>query len=785
MSSNKSRALFFLKKKKKLIFNIPDFLTINIFDWEKNKEKFLKEIKKKFKNDILIIRSSASDEDKKKNTNAGKYTSVENIKASNNKSLIFAINKVKESIKSERNLNNSDEIIVQKMIKNVLLSGVIFTKLIENGSNYYSINYDDISGKTNLVTSGKSKNSNKMLYIRRERLKYLRSKRFIKLIEAVQDLEKKLNSENLDIEFAMDKNFKTFLFQVRPLFFKKKNLKEEVNLELSKVSKKIDSKLKSSNSKFGNQGILGNMPDWNPAEIIGQYPTNLSRSLFANLITNDIWALAREEIGYQKILKKKLVDYFAGQPYVDVRLSFNSFIFKEVPSKIKNQLVNHWLETLKNNTEYHDKVEFMICLTCYTFDDSLFLKKKLPQNIKKKEKDLLINILKKKTINFIKDKKIIDRQITRIFKLEEYIEKKYKNLNLISEIKDRIHLCRKYGTLPFSILARFAFISQAILDSLIRKQIISAEEKNFFARSVKTVTTSFINDLKLYKRKKIEKKLFYKKYGHLRPGTYDILSKNYKEAKFLSHIDSRKISPTKVKHFKLSKNSYLKFKKLLAKEKINLDPEAFFDFFYKSIKFREEAKFIYSKQINKILILLKKLSKKFKISKNEIAFVDLKSIYQIDKNFARNKIKNYKLRNLARKNQSLFELNKRIKLPQLIFDKTAPYVIPHITNSANFITSKKITSKTIEINPGTINKNISKKIVLIASADPGYDWIFDKSIFGLITKFGGANSHMAIRCSELNLPAAIGVGEKKYLELVKSKDIELNCNLKKIDIIKW
>lgn len=305
MSSNKSRALFFLKKKKKLIFNIPDFLTINIFDWEKNKEKFLKEIKKKFKNDILIIRSSASDEDKKKNTNAGKYTSVENIKASNNKSLIFAINKVKESIKSERNLNNSDEIIVQKMIKNVLLSGVIFTKLIENGSNYYSINYDDISGKTNLVTSGKSKNSNKMLYIRRERLKYLRSKRFIKLIEAVQDLEKKLNSENLDIEFAMDKNFKTFLFQVRPLFFKKKNLKEEVNLELSKVSKKIDSKLKSSNSKFGNQGILGNMPDWNPAEIIGQYPTNLSRSLFANLITNDIWALAREEIGYQKILKKK------------------------------------------------------------------------------------------------------------------------------------------------------------------------------------------------------------------------------------------------------------------------------------------------------------------------------------------------------------------------------------------------------------------------------------------------------------------------------------------------
>ena len=32
----------------------------------------------------------------------------------------------------------------------------------------------------------------------------------------------------------------------------------------------------------------------------------------------------------------------------------------------------------------------------------------------------------------------------------------------------------------------------------------------------------------------------------------------------------------------------------------------------------------------------------------------------------------------------------------------------------------------------------------------------------LITKYGGANSHMAIRCSELNIPAAIGVGEKNF-----------------------
>ena len=48
---------------------------------------------------------------------------------------------------------------------------------------------------------------------------------------------------------------------------------------------------------------------------------------------------------------------------------------------------------------------------------------------------------------------------------------------------------------------------------------------------------------------------------------------------------------------------------------------------------------------------------------------------------------------------------------------------------------------------------------MIESADPGYDWIFTHDIKGLITKYGGAASHMAIRCAEFNLPAAIGSGE--------------------------
>ena len=71
--------------------------------------------------------------------------------------------------------------------------------------------------------------------------------------------------------------------------------------------------------------------------------------------------------------------------------------------------------------------------------------------------------------------------------------------------------------------------------------------------------------------------------------------------------------------------------------------------------------------------------------------------------------------------------------------------------------------------------DIDGKIVLIEGADPGYDWIFSKGIKGLITRFGGAASHMAIRCAEFGIPEAIGCGEVIYKDI---KDIMITITYK-------
>ena len=57
----------------------------------------------------------------------------------------------------------------------------------------------------------------------------------------------------------------------------------------------------------------------------------------------------------------------------------------------------------------------------------------------------------------------------------------------------------------------------------------------------------------------------------------------------------------------------------------------------------------------------------------------------------------------------------------------------------------------------------------------GYDFVFSHKINGLITAFGGPNSHMSIRCNEFGIPAAIGIGDKKFQQLINNDTLFLDC----------
>ena len=126
---------------------------------------------------------------------------------------------------------------------------------------------------------------------------------------------------------------------------------------------------------------------------------------------------------------------------------------------------------------------------------------------------------------------------------------------------------------------------------------------------------------------------------------------------------------------------------------------------------------------------------------------------------------------MANENIKRTSIYNKIRLPLLIMERDHAFIAPFQISVSNFITSKKLSAEVVLFLNKDFNYNFSEKIVLIENADPGFDLLFSKNIGGLITKYGGANSHMAIRCAEFGIPAAIGCGEQLFEKLSKYKNV--------------
>ena len=369
MFNSKGETLINLKRKLKK-FEVPASFIFNVKNWETDNNKIVYLISKKFKNRKIIVRSSSKNEDNFTTSAAGKFESILNVDSRNKIKIIKAVNKVIKSYKLKKHKLLEEQVLIQEMIGNVKMSGVIFTGDNLGNNLYYIINYDDITGLTNTITSGSSNYSNKNLYIYKKNEKHIRSARFIKIVKAIKELETQFNKLPLDIEFGLTKKNKLYLFQVRPVITKNKFFlkNDKFNKKILVNFKKIKKIFLSEKNIHGNHNILSQMTDWNPAEMIGQSPSNLSYSLYSKLITNSSWLRARKLMGYKSNFGNHLMHKIAGKPFIDVRKSINSFLPTKLNSPLSQKLVDKSIEKLRLYPALHDKVEFELAPTCYSFD---------------------------------------------------------------------------------------------------------------------------------------------------------------------------------------------------------------------------------------------------------------------------------------------------------------------------------------------------------------------------------------------------------------------------------
>lgn len=762
------------------IFQVPEFTFLTVQEFEENKMGYLASLPDKFGAQSLVVRSSAEDEDGISQSNAGAYHSVLDVNASDSLGLFNAAESVIASYKKNGKVSDRDEIIFQAMVKESEMSGVIFTHDLNFGAPYYVVNYDDVSGLTNTVTSGAGEYANRTLYVHRGATSRIRSERFRKLIKAVQELEEVLGNEFLDIEFAMGTGLQLYLLQVRSIPTQvrtKHSITHLIELKLEDIEKKIKARLEPIPGVAGRTTVFGQMPDWNPVEMIGRVPRALSYSLYKTLITDQVWSRARERMGYASPNEQSLMISLAGHPFIDTRLSFHSYLPADLPDSIANKLVDAWVSRLRNNPELHDKVEFEIAVTIYSFDINEKLDYLLENTLTSNELEIFRDSLLRLTLPLLQG--VGDGSISAAMsKVEILARQQFSSQTCPTSLVPMISDCITFGTEPFAILARHGFIAKTLLLSLVTKGILSASEIAFFQSGIRTVASELVEDIGRLQSGNIDHGAFMEIYGHLRPGSYDILSPCYRRMEDLYFTDGAGIKRgvQDDSNFDLSEEQRASIDSLLKNLGLKgFNSYQFFDYCASAISGREYGKFIFTRSISAMLELIADFGEERALSREDMSHVPLEELLKYTQGDSKSLVRE-RLLAVSKREAYNHELNSMIRLPQVLFDEAGVRVIPFQVSHPNFITSRKISSSAVYLNSSQNIPSIEGCIVMIEGADPGYDWIFAKGIAGLITKYGGANSHMAIRCAEFGVPAAIGCGEQRFEACLLANRITLDCS---------
>lgn len=763
-----------------LIFEVPDFLIFEAAFCVLDRDEVIKQSCEHFSGKMLAIRSSACGEDGVLSSAAGKYETVLHVDSSKPVEVGAAIDAVIKSYQSDSETAVLGEIIVQEMIHNTVMSGVIFTHDLNTGAPYYVINYDDQSGMTNTVTSGEGEYANRTIYIHRGALSLLRSPRFRKLMSAVVELEQFIASEFLDIEFAIDNRGLPYLFQVRSITTQpnwNRAVSCKINAELDGIQAFLARHFRRQFGVLGQTTVLGQMPDWNPAEMIGRAPRALASSLYRTLITRHAWRDARARMGYSVPIGQELMIFLGGQPFIDVRRSFHSFLPSRLPKSIGEKLVDSWLARLRSHPELHDKIEFEVAITAFTFDIDKKINLIESEVLSEPERQIFREAVRDLTVRLVQgeDRGSIESALSQIRSLASS-ELPTVSSDL-SSLFPLIENCIRLGTEPFAVLARHAFIASGLLKSLVSLNVLTAEEEETLRGNVRTVASDLVDDMRALQANELSYEVFMERYGHLRPGTYDILSLRYDQMPhFASSQGGIKTKRIRAKAFQLSSSKRKAIEKLLVEEGFkNVGCDEFFAYCTGAIAAREYGKFVFTKSISTMLELVAKFGESHGLSREEMSHVPIDYLINVALNSDSDSIEET-LRSISCTESERHALSNAIRLPQVLFDQAGVHIVPFQVSQPNFITSSKVTGEIIFLDVHDTSSSIEGRIVLIENADPGYDWIFAHRILGLVTKYGGINSHMAIRCAEFGIPAAIGCGEQRFEALIHASRISIDCS---------
>ncbi|MEM7406432.1 MAG: PEP-utilizing enzyme [Pseudomonadota bacterium] len=750
--------------------------------WQHEPRDVVTDIQNRFRDQKLIVRSSARSEDRADRSNAGAYESVPDVNAADRLSLERALDTVAASYDEP---SPDDQILVQPYLQGARLAGVLFSRDLDTLAPYRVFNYDK-TGATDTVTSGAGGQFE--THIRFRGCALMPDDPELVPIHAAVDEIEQLAGTQIETELALDQDGRVCIFQVRPLVgTPPADAPDEKQLGdwLLKAEKKLEKLSRAHPHLLGRRTIFGVMPDWNPAEIIGVRPRALALSLYKELVTDSIWAYMRDNYGYRNLRSFPLLISILGVPYIDVRVSFNSFVPKSVPDDLAARLVDHYLDRLEANPESDDKVEFDIVFSCYYPGITDDLERLRDAGFAQHDIDTLASSLHSLTTRLLAPGGLVAQDLAKIHYLDEQRPRVHASgMSTVDKIYWLLEDCKRYGTLPFSGLARAGFIAVQFLRGLVAGGAISADQYQDFMANLETIPTRLGADIQGMLSGELTREQFLARYGHLRPGTYDIQSLRYDED-FEQYFPETSLGTTALEDhssFDWGQSTLDAVQQVLDAEDLGVTPQELFAFVRMGIEGREYAKLVFSRSLSDALVLIEELGAQCQLSRDELVDLDISTVMRLYATLDAHDVRDLLLANMQ-SNSKAYRLTQCVKLPELILKPTDVYQFYGARYAPNFITVRKTTGDVVP-ERALFETELTDKVVCIPSADPGYDWIFARQIGALITQFGGANSHMAIRSAELGIPAVIGCGEANFDLWSKSERLEIDCANQSVRVIR-
>jgi hypothetical protein len=679
-----------------------------------------------------------------------------------------------------------DQVLVQRLITDVSMSGVIMTRTPTLGAPYFVINFDATTGSTQTVTDGSGAGIRTVYVHRPANVRDDLPRPLHHLLEAAREIEELVGHDSLDMEFAFAGTDRPHILQIRPIAVSHPDQPvddEKVAAGIERARAYLRELQMPSPMVLGSTTRLSVMTDWNPAEMIGIKPRRLAFSLYRRLITDEPWAGQRAELGYRDVRPCNLIVDVLGHPYVDVRVDFNSWIPAEIPDPLAARLVDHYLARLAARPELHDKVEFDVVLTCRAFDFEHQAERLAGDGFSAEEITGLERALRVIT------RRGIVRCADDLAAIEDLEARRQRILSRPLPPLERAFLLledvRRAGVPLFAHLARHGFVAVALLKSLRAIRVLDDSDVEAFQASVRTIPARMHDEALAVAAGARSFDDFVRAYGHLRPASYDITSECYADApeRYLRPIvEAAQQGSALEAQDTWSDETCARVDAALADADLGVDCQGLLAFMTAAIEGRELGKFQFMKNVNGALEALAEFGAANGHSREDVAHVRIEDLLSL-RGAAAEEIA-YALRRMVRRGREEYYVSQAVCLPAQIADERDLIGFEQVASEPNYITRKKARARVLALDDeSNADVDPAGRIVLIPNADPGYDWIFSRGIAGLVTMYGGVNSHMAIRAAEFELPAAIGVGELLFDEVSRADLLDLDCESRKIRVV--